>query len=160
MIMYSYYCLAALGPQFRKYLWWKKALTIIQMVSTFLRSIKIIIIPYILSPSIFLLFPLHFQVQFVVALIHACLPLFVDCGYQPFFAYTLMAHAVLFWVMFYNFYNKSYNSRNNVNSNRLLHSESTHDDCHANGYNKTTSNGKHSVSNVNGTAHNQKPKLG
>lgn len=130
MIMYSYYCLAALGPQFRKYLWWKKALTIIQMV------------------------------QFVVALIHACLPLFVDCGYQPFFAYTLMAHAVLFWVMFYNFYNKSYNSRNNVNSNRLLHSESAHDDCHANGYNKTTSNGKHSVSNVNGTAHNQKPKLG
>ena len=43
-----------------------------------------------------------------MALVHACLPLIVDCGYQPFFAYTLMAHALLFWLMFYNFYNKRY----------------------------------------------------
>jgi hypothetical protein len=32
MIMYTYYCLAALGPNVRKYLWWKKYLTIVQMV--------------------------------------------------------------------------------------------------------------------------------
>lgn len=31
--MYGYYGLAALGPQMQKYLWWKKYLTIIQMVS-------------------------------------------------------------------------------------------------------------------------------
>lgn len=30
--MYGYYGLAALGPQMQKYLWWKKYLTIIQMV--------------------------------------------------------------------------------------------------------------------------------
>ncbi len=29
----SYYCLAALGPKVRKYLWWKRYLTILQMVS-------------------------------------------------------------------------------------------------------------------------------
>lgn len=33
MIMYTYYCLAALGPSVRKYLWWKRYLTILQMVS-------------------------------------------------------------------------------------------------------------------------------
>ena len=30
--MYGYYGLAALGPHMQKYLWWKKYLTIIQMV--------------------------------------------------------------------------------------------------------------------------------
>lgn len=33
VLMYGYYGLAALGPQMQKYLWWKKYLTIIQMVS-------------------------------------------------------------------------------------------------------------------------------
>lgn len=31
-IMYSYYGLAAMGPRVRKYLWWKKYLTQLQMV--------------------------------------------------------------------------------------------------------------------------------
>lgn len=30
--MYTYYLLAALGPQVQKYLWWKKYLTIMQIV--------------------------------------------------------------------------------------------------------------------------------
>jgi len=33
IIMYSYYLLAALGPSVQKYLWWKKYLTALQMVS-------------------------------------------------------------------------------------------------------------------------------
>ena len=33
MVMYSYYALAALGPAYQKYLWWKKYLTVFQMVS-------------------------------------------------------------------------------------------------------------------------------
>lgn len=33
IIMYSYYLIAALGPKYQKYLWWKKYLTTIQMVS-------------------------------------------------------------------------------------------------------------------------------
>lgn len=35
VLMYGYYGLAALGPQMQKYLWWKKYLTIIQMVGYF-----------------------------------------------------------------------------------------------------------------------------
>ena len=31
--MYTYYCLAALGPHMQKYLWWKKYLTTLQLVS-------------------------------------------------------------------------------------------------------------------------------
>ena len=32
VIMYTYYGISALGPQFQKYLWWKRYLTIIQLV--------------------------------------------------------------------------------------------------------------------------------
>lgn len=32
--MYSYYGLAAIGPHMQKYLWWKKYLTSLQLVST------------------------------------------------------------------------------------------------------------------------------
>ena len=34
VIMYSYYFFAALGPEFQKYLWWKKHLTKLQIVSS------------------------------------------------------------------------------------------------------------------------------
>lgn len=33
IIMYSYYMLAAMGPQFQRYLFWKKYITTLQMVS-------------------------------------------------------------------------------------------------------------------------------
>lgn len=33
IIMYSYYMFSAMGPHMRKYLWWKKYLTTLQMVS-------------------------------------------------------------------------------------------------------------------------------
>ena len=33
VIMYSYYLLAALGPQVQKYLWWKKYITKLQLVN-------------------------------------------------------------------------------------------------------------------------------
>lgn len=78
MIMYSYYCLAALGPQMQKYLWWKKFLTQLQMI------------------------------QFIIATIHAAIPIFYDCGFQPVFAYIIIFHAILFFAMFYNFYQKTY----------------------------------------------------
>ena len=33
VIMYTYYFLSAFGPAVRKYLWWKKYLTMLQLVS-------------------------------------------------------------------------------------------------------------------------------
>lgn len=34
IVMYFYYMVAAMGPQYQKYIWWKKYLTAFQMVST------------------------------------------------------------------------------------------------------------------------------
>jgi hypothetical protein len=34
IVMYTYYLFAAMGPQYQKYLWWKKYLTGLQMVSS------------------------------------------------------------------------------------------------------------------------------
>uniref|UniRef100_A0A8C5CB07 Elongation of very long chain fatty acids protein n=1 Tax=Gadus morhua TaxID=8049 RepID=A0A8C5CB07_GADMO len=42
VLMYGYYGLAALGPQIQKYLWWKKYLTIIQMVMIHLNTFFVI----------------------------------------------------------------------------------------------------------------------
>ena len=33
VVMYTYYGMAALGPQYQKYIWWKKYLTKMQIVS-------------------------------------------------------------------------------------------------------------------------------
>lgn len=33
IIMYGYYFVSSLGPQYQKYLWWKKHLTSMQMVN-------------------------------------------------------------------------------------------------------------------------------
>lgn len=39
IVMYFYYMVAAMGPQFQKYIWWKKYLTTMQMVSSALISL-------------------------------------------------------------------------------------------------------------------------
>lgn len=44
VIMYMYYGLAACGPKFQKYLWWKRYLTILQLVSEISPFISEIII--------------------------------------------------------------------------------------------------------------------
>ena len=36
VLMYSYYGLSAIGPSLQPYLWWKKYLTMIQLVSIFI----------------------------------------------------------------------------------------------------------------------------
>jgi hypothetical protein len=36
IVMYSYYGLAAFGPKISEYLWWKKYLTILQLVSYYI----------------------------------------------------------------------------------------------------------------------------
>ena len=35
IVMYTYYLIAALGPEYRKYIWWKKYMTWIQLVCSF-----------------------------------------------------------------------------------------------------------------------------
>ncbi|KAJ8920046.1 hypothetical protein NQ315_011696 [Exocentrus adspersus] len=81
IIMYSYYLLAALGPQYQKYLWWKKYLTTIQMI------------------------------QFVLVMLHAFQLLFIDCNYPKAFVWWIGMHAVMFYFLFSNFYKETYSQR-------------------------------------------------
>ncbi|KAL5240668.1 hypothetical protein ACI65C_008078 [Semiaphis heraclei] len=81
IIMYSYYMLAAIGPQMQKYLWWKKYLTLLQMV------------------------------QFIMVFIHASQLLFIECDYPKAFAWIILLHAVMFYFLFNNFYQQSYKKR-------------------------------------------------
>jgi hypothetical protein len=79
IIMYTYYMLAAMGPKVQKYLWWKKYLTVLQMV------------------------------QFVLVMIHSFqLFIWNDCNYPIGFAYFIGAHAVMFYFLFANFYKSTY----------------------------------------------------
>ncbi|KAG7299734.1 hypothetical protein JYU34_016736 [Plutella xylostella] len=78
ILMYSYYLLAAMGPQVQKYLWWKKYLTAIQMV------------------------------QFVLVFLHAFQLLFTDCDYPRAFVWWIGMHAVLFYYLFSDFYKQAY----------------------------------------------------
>ncbi|XP_044742303.1 elongation of very long chain fatty acids protein AAEL008004-like isoform X2 [Chrysoperla carnea] len=81
IIMYSYYLFAALGPQFQKYLWWKKYLTALQMV------------------------------QFVAVMVHAFQLLFTDCNYPKAFVWWIGLHAVMFYFLFSDFYKQTYNKQ-------------------------------------------------
>lgn len=80
IIMYTYYMLAAMGPQMRRYLWWKRYLTTLQMI------------------------------QFVGIMVHAFQLLFIECEYPRAFVWWIGMHAVMFFFLFKDFYNQSYHS--------------------------------------------------
>ncbi|KAM7292687.1 elongation of very long chain fatty acids protein AAEL008004 [Ixodes scapularis] len=81
IIMYSYYFLATLGPGVQKYLWWKKYLTTLQIA------------------------------QFVLAMLHLSIPLFVDCGFPRYLILLGNAQTFLILVLFVNFYVHAYNRK-------------------------------------------------
>ncbi|XP_072940549.1 very long chain fatty acid elongase 7-like [Epargyreus clarus] len=78
VIMYSYYMMAAMGPQYQKYLWWKKHLTTMQLV------------------------------QFYMVLFHSISALIYDCGYPKLIASGLILHSAIFIILFTNFYIQAY----------------------------------------------------
>uniref|UniRef100_A0A146LEX3 Elongation of very long chain fatty acids protein n=1 Tax=Lygus hesperus TaxID=30085 RepID=A0A146LEX3_LYGHE len=81
IVMYSYYLLAAMGPRIQPYLWWKKYLTVLQMV------------------------------QFILILIHAFQLLFITCDYPRAFVWFIGLHAVMFYFLFKDFYNQAYKGK-------------------------------------------------
>lgn len=81
IVMYSYYLFAAMGPQFQKYLWWKKYLTTFQMV------------------------------QFIAIMVHAFQLLFIDCNYPKAFVWWIGMHAVMFFFLFNEFYKSTYRGK-------------------------------------------------
>ncbi|KAI9584430.1 elongation of very long chain fatty acids protein [Glossina fuscipes] len=79
IIMYTYYLLAALGPQVQKYLWWKKYLTIMQII------------------------------QFLIIFVHTGqLQFQPNCNISKFIAGLLTFNAALFTYMFSSFYVRNY----------------------------------------------------
>ena len=80
VVMYTYYLLAALGPQYQRYLFWKKYITTIQLA------------------------------QFVIFTVYAVLGLIMNQEGDYPMGPVLMgfAQAPLFFVMFYRFYQASY----------------------------------------------------
>ncbi|KAJ4450529.1 hypothetical protein ANN_01956 [Periplaneta americana] len=79
IIMYFYYMVAAMGPKFQKYIWWKKYLTTIQMV------------------QFVLIFAHQFQIVF-----------YTDCSYPKGFMVWIGLHGVLFLFLFSDFYKANY----------------------------------------------------
>ncbi|KAK8772878.1 hypothetical protein V5799_012590 [Amblyomma americanum] len=76
--MYTYYGLAALGPSVRPNLWWKKYVTLLQIV------------------------------QFTVLMVHGGIPLFYDCGFPRGMAYLIVIEMGVFAVLFSHFYYRKY----------------------------------------------------
>ncbi|XP_035214324.1 elongation of very long chain fatty acids protein 7-like isoform X2 [Stegodyphus dumicola] len=79
VLMYSYYGLAAIGPHVQKYLWWKRYLTIIQMV----------------------------QFILVILFVTTITPL-SGCSAAKTSVWVNTVLAVLFLILFYNFYTHSF----------------------------------------------------
>lgn len=83
VLMYSYYGLAALGPRVAQYLWWKKYLTILQLI------------------------------QFTCALLLGVNGLRTGCEFPLWMHYTLIVYMLSFIVLFGNFYVKEYMEKGN-----------------------------------------------
>lgn len=79
VFMYLYYMFAALGPKYSKWIWWKRHMTDLQMV------------------------------QFVGMIVHAGQLLVVpDCGFPVIYGYVIAGHAIMFFILFSQFYIMEY----------------------------------------------------
>src|SRR6218665_2211953 len=78
VIMYSYYALAALGPNVQKYLWWKKYITQMQLW------------------------------QFVLYGIYGIFVFLLQTNYPIFWLYFALTQPPLFFWLFWDFYMKAY----------------------------------------------------
>ncbi|XP_072940462.1 very long chain fatty acid elongase 7-like [Epargyreus clarus] len=78
IIMYTYYMLAAMGPQYQKMMFWKRHITTLQML------------------------------QFCIAFLHSSQLLFYDCGYPRWSVVFTLPNSIFFYYLFYDFYYKAY----------------------------------------------------
>jgi len=99
-LMYFYYMMAAMGPQYQKFLWWKKYLTHFQMI------------------------------QFVIVFVHSMQLFFIPCDVPIAFAWLTVFHTAAFLFLFLDYYRKAYSkytsskkghSKNNHVNNHVNH---------------------------------------
>ena len=83
VIMYLYYFLAALGPRFEKFIWWKKYLTSMQII------------------------------QFVVLLLHSLQHLLGSnpCNHPKMSSIWTILNGLIFLILFLNYYTRSYSKK-------------------------------------------------
>ena len=81
VIMYIYYLIAALGPAYRKWLWWKKYLTLIQMF------------------------------QFFAAMVMTVNAIQIGCAFPMWMQYTMVAYMMSFIVLFSHYFYNEYCAR-------------------------------------------------
>lgn len=127
IVMYTYYLFSALGQQYQKYLWWKKYITVLQMV------------------------------QFVLIMVHAFQLLFIDCNYPRAFVWWIGMHAVMFFFLFNEFYKSTYKYKESMRERRALEKklkELAENDAMTNGIKSngtTTANGVNGMNGLNGS---------
>lgn len=98
IVMYFYYMIAAMGPEYQKYIWWKKYLTAFQMV-----SYEVSIITGTLINAALLQ-----QVQFVAIFTHQFQLLWTNCEYPKGFMVWIGLHGIMFLFLFSDFYKQNY----------------------------------------------------
>ncbi|XP_063242993.1 very long chain fatty acid elongase AAEL008004-like isoform X2 [Bacillus rossius redtenbacheri] len=81
VVMYTYYLVASLGPQYRKYLWWKKYLTMAQMT------------------------------QFLLIAIHSSLVFLPGCEVDSRPYYFFLPNTLMMFFMFASFYHQTYSGK-------------------------------------------------
>ncbi|GFU67418.1 elongation of very long chain fatty acids protein 7 [Trichonephila clavipes] len=81
IVMYTYYAIAALGPKYHKYIWWKKYLTSLQILQFFVMT---------------------FYLNVMYAL---------GCVTSKFILMFCLSLSVLFFFLFINYYKRVYNSQ-------------------------------------------------
>lgn len=107
VIMYFYYGLAAIGPHMQKYLWWKRYLTSLQLVSgsTFARKVFHVCLNRAETPR------LPLQVQFLLFILYTGNNLLTECDFPDSMNALVFGYCITLIILFSNFYYKSYISR-------------------------------------------------
>nr|CAD7451227.1 unnamed protein product [Timema bartmani] len=88
--MYAYYMVAAMGPSFQKYLWWKKYMTLMQLI------------------------------QFALVVVYNTSTLMFDDKMPKILSYFFLLNATFFAYLFSNFYKRTYlDQRNGVGCEKM-----------------------------------------
>jgi len=131
--MYLYYMFAAMGPQYQKYIWWKRHMTNMQMI------------------------------QFIGIFVHSVQLIFVaDCGFPKAYGYLIGAHAVLFFILFSQFYMREYLGSSRISkkndANRRTKALSTNGHTTTTNGHTTTTNGHTTTTNGHSHSYNTRSK--
>ncbi|PNF41866.1 hypothetical protein B7P43_G15791 [Cryptotermes secundus] len=81
VVMYFYYMMAAMGPKYQKYLWWKKYMTWIQLA------------------------------QFCIMLTYLLCLLAYDCKFPKALTFFFISNVIIFLYLFSDFYRKAYKKK-------------------------------------------------